>query len=342
MIQIATHSFATPMSHPEMAKEINLIRSTEMKFGSQFVKAASGVVYVDDSLYVVQDSSRYLAKFSPALDQDIEFIRLAPIERINQLEDPTKPYEEFRKDRKADFEAIAALPDGRLLILGSGYDSRHIGTTKAHYRNVGVLVDPKTKQYTELNLDHFYQHLTSRTDFIGPERDSIKPRLNIEGVSIFDRKIAFFHRSNFAKNNHDAMIAFELAPWLEEAAQHKTWQLKETALVRFDFGSIELNGTRFPITLNDAAYVDGHFILPVACETDTIVNGKDVDGEVIWTGIARVTATDNSYTMFKFSDKQMPKIEGITPDPKHPGQFYVVHDVDSEVTPSLLSKVALP
>lgn len=323
----------------ENAKAIKVLSSRKIQDKTSYVKAASGLAYLDGNLYIIQDSSRYLAQVDSDLSGKIQFHPLADMKTISELEDPKKSYKDFRKDRKADYEAITSLPDGRLLIFGSGYDAQNIGTKKQHYKNTGVLFNPKTKSYETLNLEVFYKSLLARSNFVGGEKDGVAPRLNIEAATVFEgNKLAIFHRSNYNKNSHDAMIVFPLEAWLKEV--HKpNWELKETRLLTLNFGMARSKDKKFPINLNDVTFQDGSFIFPLASEADTIVNGKDVDGEVIWTGLAKITLgpKENSCSTFRFSDPKMPKIEGLTPNPKHPKQFFAVHDVDSEELPSLLS-----
>ncbi len=327
---------------PEKAENISLLYSKELKNEKTFVKAASGLVLKDDSFYIIQDSSRYLAQVPQDLSGPIFMHPLASKKIIKQYEDPKKSYFWFRKERKADFEAATLLPDGRILILGSGYDAQKIGK-KNHYKNAGVLFKTTDKSFEPLSLEVFYQHLLKRSDVVGSLHEGSEPRLNIEGVTMVkDNEIAFFHRSNYNKNSHDTLIIYPLDSWLREIAK-KEWTLQESKLVRIDFGFAEKNGKKYPITLNDATYVDGSFYVPLSSESDKVINGKDYDGEVIWAGLAhfKIDSANPTCRIFRFTDTKMAKIEGIIADLKNPGQFFLVHDVDSEDAASQFSAVKI-
>lgn len=333
-----THTHSKPICDCGTAQATQLFNSRPLKDAKHFVKAASGVVSLGDSTYVVQDSSRYLAEVKG--NGDIAFHAIAPLSDILKYEAPDLPYLHFRKDHKADFESLTILPDGRILVLGSGYDVQKLSEGKASFKSNGALFDPITKTYEALDLKPFYSTLVTDSAVVGDEHNSVKPRLNIEGVAIFDNKIAFFHRSNYNKNSHDAVIVYALDAWLSEIRK-SAFSLARLFVQVLDFGYIEQNGSKFPVTLNDALYADGYFYVPLAVETDTIVDGLDFDGEVIWKGLAKFKlAGDAGCEIVHFDDPALPKIEGIGVDSQNPHRFVVVHDADDEDAPSWLSFLA--
>ena len=327
--------------NPDNAHTIISESIEPLQNGTSYIKAASGVVANNGSLYIVQDSSRFLAQLT-LQTKKISFHPLAAESVISKLENPRESYSKFRKERKADFEAITLLPDGTMLILGSGYDAHQIGS-KNHYKNVGVIFDPKTQIFQSLDLAPFYRHLLERSDVVGKEKDGISPRLNIEGAVVFEDKVAFFHRSNYNKNFHDAVIIYNLQAWLT-AVEKSQWQLQELSLQQLNFGFVQKDGKKFPITLNDATYKQGFFVIPLACEIDKIVDGKDIDGEVVWTGIAKIKVDNpQSCEMYHLINKNLPKVEGLYPvsDGASKWKFFAVHDIDDENQASLLSMIDL-
>lgn len=86
-------------SDPERAASLGL---------PPFVRAASSVALVSDQLLVVQDDVHALARVDPrtARAEPLPLPLGGPLARS--------------RDDKADLEACALLPDGRLLVLGSG------------------------------------------------------------------------------------------------------------------------------------------------------------------------------------------------------------------------------
>lgn len=327
------------------AKILSLKSSQDLRDKTNFVKAASGLILKDKFFYIIQDTSRFLAKVPVDLKGLIEMHPLTDIKTIAELEDPKKPYLEFRKERKADFEAMTLLPDGRILILGSGYDAQKIGTGKAHYKNIGVLYNLSSHATETLNLEKFYQNLLQNTDIVGSAKDGLNPRLNIEGLSIVGDEIVFLHRSNYNKNSHDSLVFYPLALWLAETSK-KEWTLAATKIVCLDFGFAKSKeGQEFPINGNDLIFTNGHFYIPIASESDTVVDGKDIDGEVIFTGLAKIKLDDSqkisACQVYRFSDPKMAKIEGLAPNPQKVESFFAVHDIDSEEVPSQISSFSL-
>lgn len=320
---------------------LKIISSRRLQTGKTFVKAGSGIALVGKSLYVIQDSSRFLAEVNLDPKVPIKFHPLASPEVIKQFEDENLPYAGFRKERKADHEAITTLPDGRLLITSSGYDAAHIETDIPHYKNGGGIFNPKDNTFEAIDLAPFFQHLLDRPEVVGKRKKGLDPRLNIEGILVFEgNKIAFFNRSNFNKNSHDSASIYALDEWLAEVKK-PVWSLEELDIVTIDFKRVKDRKVKFPITLTDAALADdrGNFYLPLASEADHVIDGKDVDGEVVWTGVAKVNIVGKKKTCIhhSFTDKMMPKIEGLVMDPSNPSRFYAVHDIDDENLPSDLS-----
>ena len=134
------------------------------------IGAASGIVYQDDSLFIVSDNSNFLYQYS------LSEKKLAKIKLFeNNLEIVAK------KD-KADFEALT-LFDNKLYLFGSG-------STKK--RNTRVSFNLQNKAIKVKNLTKIYTRLT--------ETISIAPNeLNIEGVIITEETTYFFQRGNGSK-----------------------------------------------------------------------------------------------------------------------------------------------
>jgi len=322
-------------------KPLDLLYTHNLNDQHHYVKAASGLVAIQDKIYVIQDSSRYLAEVDSLFSKPIDFHPLASLDLINTLEDPHKSYEDFRRARKSDYEGTTLLPNGKILVLGSGYDAQNIDKHLPNYKNIGIVFDPKTNNYETLNLEPFYDHLLKRKDIVGTSHDGHKPRLNIEGVTIIDHeRIAFFHRANFNKNSHDSITIYPLAQWFAEVAKPK-WELPELEVMTVHMGYALHKGEKYPITLNDGVYKNGDFYIPVASEADGIVDGKEVDGEVFWTGIVKLNLKSKSCETYHFNDQNLPKMEGLTINPHHPDQFYAVHDVDDEYQVSLFSALEI-
>lgn len=302
---------ATIICDTQDTKPISVISSRLLEYGDVIVEAASGIALVDGSYYIVSDDSREIAELTAGGS-----IRLYPLVSRDALA------QKKRMIPKADFEAATLLPGKRILVLGSGWD---------RFKNTGAIFDTRTKTARTIDLSNFYAYLLSQESVVGPSQYGVEPRLNIEGVSFFGgNKIAFFHRANYNKNSHDSMVVFSYPAWLREIIKDE-WKLEPLEVKVFDFGYTLSEDVLFPVTLHDAFFRDGSFYIPLSTETDFL----DSDGEVIWTGLAKVSL-DGKCEAFHFTDPQMPKIEGLTFDEVNQ-QFVAGHDVDSAGEPSLLS-----
>jgi len=129
------------------------------------VSAASGLLRVGDELWIAADDEHEL------LVCDRHGCRLREV----ALARGTLPAEEAaRKALKLDFEAMALLPDGSVLVLGSG--SRP--TRRRGARLAGGVV-------TELDLGPLYRRL-----------DEELPELNIEGAAMGGDVLRLMSRGN--------------------------------------------------------------------------------------------------------------------------------------------------
>ena len=130
------------------------------------VRAASSATLVGDRLYVVQDDVHALAVVDP----------LTAMARPLPLELPG-PLVRTKGD-KADFEACALLPDGTLLVVGSGSRAT---------RRVAFAVDTHTHGSTLLHAETFYAALDAALARFGG-------KTNIEGLSFATDAVTILHR----------------------------------------------------------------------------------------------------------------------------------------------------
>ena len=130
------------------------------------VRAASSAALVGDRLFVVQDDVHALAIVDPvtATARPLPLSLPGPLVRA--------------KADKADFEACALLPDGTLLVVGSG--SR---TT----RRVAFAVDTQTKESKLLYAGPFYDAIDAGIARLGGVT-------NIEGLSFANDAVTILHR----------------------------------------------------------------------------------------------------------------------------------------------------
>jgi hypothetical protein len=141
------------------------------------IGAASGLVLIDDSLYIISDNSSFLYQF--------EILN----KKLNKIKLFEKSQENLSKKEKLDFEAITKK--GRKLhIFGSGStDNREV---KFSYNIIHQKI--KSKKTSKL-FEKFKQN---------PQFDS--DDLNIEGVFYHDSNQYFFQRGNGQKNTNGVFV----------------------------------------------------------------------------------------------------------------------------------------
>jgi len=133
----------------------------------QGIGAASGIVYHDDSLYIISDNSGYLFEQKLDTNQLIKHSLIADTS-VN-----------IEKKRKPDFEAIT-LKENELHVFGSGSTSN---------RNKKVVYSINSQKITEIDFTKTYQELKRIAHFSDDD-------LNIEGVLYYEDDLYLFQRGN--------------------------------------------------------------------------------------------------------------------------------------------------
>lgn len=144
----------------------------EVAFTIAGLAAASGLVFKDNRLYLISDTSNYLYEYS------------ITSQRLNKtlLTDSVPPHENLSKDTKSDFESIYTDGD-RLVILSSGSDT-------GYARNQQLLIPLRSKRRIKTHdMRPLYQHLQAKYQ-IGTEN------FNIEGALRYHKQLLLFNRGN--------------------------------------------------------------------------------------------------------------------------------------------------
>jgi hypothetical protein len=154
------------------------------------VSAASGLVQHGPVVYVVADDETFLDVYAIATAR-----RTA---RVSLFDDVLPDEPKARKERKPDLEALTALPDGRLLALGSGStELRARGVVLARPDGEGEAPhDPRI-----IDLAPLYGSLRRRF-----------PELNIEGAAACGGLIRLLQRGGAGRDN--AVIDLDLTATL--------------------------------------------------------------------------------------------------------------------------------
>lgn len=133
----------------------------------QGIGAASGIVFQNDSLFLVSDNSGYL--FEQKLDK-------SPLIKHLLIKDASVNIE---KKRKPDFEAITLIGE-ELHIFGSGSTIN---------RNKKIIYNLNTKKVKENDFSSIYQELKSKFKMSDDD-------LNIEGALYINETLLLFQRGN--------------------------------------------------------------------------------------------------------------------------------------------------
>ena len=211
--------------------KLELIRyldiETPMASGHHFLSAASGLVQLGNSLFVVADDDVHLATFSSS--EAGRLIRLLP----EALPQEAKA----RKKAKPDFEILLALDGNRLLALGSGSTER---------RMRGLIVDVKKPARTIL-LDLIP---------LFAEISSLVQQVNLEGGVVDGDRLLLFNRGNMVVPATQ-VIETSVAAVLSES--------DATARLARELELPEIQGV--PLTVTDACRLqDGCFLLSAVAE----------------------------------------------------------------------------
>jgi hypothetical protein len=315
----------------------------------QFLRAASGVVFVDHALAeaaqqparvaVFQDSrrrigladlGRSLGELLKAVEKArtpeqglrsslknlsarISVLPAAPPAIIARDDNDEEDYQSVRKTKKRDFEAATILPSGEVLVLGSGSDLHEADEAEGEsYR--ALIFDSATGRVARYDLTGFYRTLLAQPQLVGTAHEGQEPGLNIEGVTVRPVEggfaLSLFHRGNVNGNGHNAIIEYELNPWLArlttapvgEASLEPDWAaLRPRRVIQLVTPAIVTDGDPsnrpVPLTINHGLYgeLEGRptFVIPVGAEAEFVDSqGIHHDGRVTFAGLLVVRDVD--------------------------------------------------
>ncbi|MGH2664234.1 DUF6929 family protein [Flavobacterium sp.] len=141
------------------------------------IGSASGLVYYNNSLFMISDSSGFLYEYG--LDS-------AQLQQHSLIKNSTQ---NIAKKQKPDFESIT-LKDDKLYVFGSG-------STKN--RNRQFIFDLKTQEATEHDLTDLYQKVKASAAISDDN-------LNIEGALFYKDCLYLFQRGNGANSQNGIAI----------------------------------------------------------------------------------------------------------------------------------------
>lgn len=293
------------------------------------LSAASGLVQVDDWIYIVADDENHLGIFNYHTHENGILQRLFPGDLPLALEE--------RKAEKPDLEVLTLVPpstkypQGALLGLGSG---------SKETRTQGIIIpfhhEGKLHADVEIiNLASLYQQLKKEVG-----------KLNIEGAVIIDEDIILFQRGN-RKSKVNASIRFPLEHFYqsilssdseltehEDNREHEDKKLK-TNITHYELGEIE----GVPLCFTDATTLpNGEIIFTAAAEN---TSDAYLDGACLGSAIGIINSNGELHSIHSV-DKAV-KLEGVQAKIIHNKiHLLLVTDADDETTAAQLYAAELP
>lgn len=274
------------------------------RLGTLDVSAASGCVAHGGRLHVVADDGLALHVYD---------LVGRPVARHRLFDGELPDEPKARKKAKPDLEALALLPDGSLLALGSGSSERrdrgawiHLehGQTDVRLVELGSLYERLAREFTELN---------------------------IEGVAVHGSSLVLAQRGN-GENRENALIHLDLAVAVEGIAGGRLAAEAITAIHPLALG--ELDGV--PLSITDLAPArDGTLRFAAAAE-DT--EDPYLDG--VCKGSVLGLLADEGRVEAWWPLSHVTKIEGLTELPD--GTYRLVADADDPAVMAPLFGARMP
>lgn len=283
---------------------------------SPFVAAASGIVHLGETLFVIADDERQLNVF-PSLGRQ-------PGYQLQILEGEVPDSDEERAKKKPDLESVAILPPsehfehGALISLGSGTKKRDIGAV--------VVLGPDglpTGEAKRIDMSDLYDALRERIE-----------KFNAEGAAVRGDVFHLFQRGADA-GAPNGRIDISLDAFTEAVVQGRGPGIDDVGgITEFDLG--RLRGV--PLGFSDASPLeDGRLVFTCSAEA----SGPGDDGAVLGSALGIVDAGDD-VTFLEPVDLEV-KIEGMTALSADDGiSVLLVTDGDDPDDPSPLLEARLP
>ena len=285
-------------------------------------RAASALRRSGSRLVIVQDDVNVLALRDEAGSTSPQLLPLGPGGR-RVFDDGVG-----NKASKMDLEACAALPDGRLVVFGSG-------SSPAREALV-VLAPDHTPRVVPAGA--LYRALRQVAAFAGPE-------LNVEGALVHGGELLLLQRGNGApRGEQQAVNAIgaidleEFVRWLDAAAEGAAPAAPRLAHVT----PVALGHTGgVPFGLTDAALAGGGRIVLLACAEDSPDAVRD--GPVLGCRVGLLEGAELRVTdvLDEHARPSLLKLEGIERRPATSTEYDVVADMDRPAEPARLGRLRL-
>ena len=169
------------------------------------IGAASGIVYTNNSLFVISDNSGFLYQYQ--LQSNL-------LSKHPLIENPS---ENILKKLKADFESIT-LKGNELHIFGSG---------STRNRNKKIIFNLKNNSIQEYDLSDLYKSIKTSISISDDE-------LNIEGAFYYNEDLHLLQRGNGA-NSKNGMLKINFNGNINDKIQFQSVQLPKIKHIETSF-----------------------------------------------------------------------------------------------------------
>lgn len=291
-------------------RELNISTDAAKKSPSH-LSAASGLVCVGTTVYVVADDELHLGVFSKDLNEPGRLVRL--------FDGVLPDIKRERKQQKPDLEALAIIPafenfpHGGLLALGSGSrPNRGRGALLRLDRSGAVFGPPQ-----ELDM----------SPILGPLHH-IFAELNIEGAVVAGDELRLFQRGN-KRQVDNAVIRYSLSQVLNALQSGYADPIEPSAIDLLSLGSVD----GVPLCFTDAAVLPNGDMMFCAVAEDT----EDAyrDGPCIGAAIGIISHDGRLLSLERLARPY--KVEGISVLGNGDRlELLLVTDADDRAIPALL------
>lgn len=248
------------------------------------IGSASGLVYLDEKLYIISDSSNYLYEYHIS------------DEKLNKIALVENPQENIAKKDKPDFEAIVQK-DGDLFLFGSGSTENRNRAFK--YKSGKISVK---------DISAMYSRIKKQFNFTDDE-------LNIEGVILNSESILLFQRGNGLSGKNGIIYANDNAENAEiDFIPFDLPKIKNVAATFTD--AILVDGTiYFLATAEDttSTYLDGEvlgsLIGSIDLNTMKLINTIQITEKYKFEGLTLYNKTNSKIEFLLCEDNDTEKLE---------------------------------
>ncbi|MFA7338532.1 MAG: hypothetical protein WC028_17225 [Candidatus Obscuribacterales bacterium] len=294
-----------------------------------YVTSASGLVRLENRVYIVADDELHLAVFDLKSSQPGHWLRLLP----GML---SSDYKE-RKKQKSDLETITRIqPDvyaaaGALLVVPSLSRANRVSGAMIKLEN-DLVVNESNGSPIPIDFSDIRNKLKESID-----------GLNVEGIAIQKKVTKLFHRGSKTKGK-SVVVELETEGFLHDLYDtHKPKSTRISKLREYDLGDIEGVGLSF----TDAVPMsDGRIVFLAAAEA---TDDEYEDGTCLGSSLGIMKENGDIERIVRLSGRE--KFEGICADYSsvvvspgavaHTLEILLVSDTDNEEVPSNLYRASV-